>query len=71
MLNRVGSPTPIDTPQRPGQSADAEKRPGPSPHSAHPTGPAPPFEYEMEPPQTDIPADATAVRSQAGGARQD
>lgn len=55
MLNRV-APKPIDTPQRPGQSAEAEKRPGPSPASAHPTGPAPPFEYGPEPAQGGNPA---------------
>jgi len=69
MLNRVGSPKPIETPQRPGQSAAAEKRPGPSPHSAHPTGPAPPFEYVEEPPQTDIQAAAKRVPSDAGSGR--
>lgn len=54
MLNRVGAPRPIETPQRPGQSAHDEKRPGPSPHSAHPTGPAPPYdEREEEPRQSD------------------
>ena len=63
MLNRVGSSKPIETPQRPGQSTAAEKRPGPSPHSAHPTGPAPPFEYEDEPPQTDIPPAAKRIPS--------
>jgi len=57
MLNRV-APKPIKTPQRPGQSAEAEKRPGPSPASAHPTGPAPPFEYGEDPPQSDLPGAA-------------
>lgn len=54
MLNRVGSPKPIETPHRPGQSARDGKRPGPSPHSLHPTGPAPPYdEREEEPRQGD------------------
>lgn len=48
------APTPIRTPQRPGQSAAAEQRPGPSPASAHPTGPAPPFDYVEQPAQTDV-----------------
>lgn len=47
------APTPIRTPQRPGQSAASEHRPGPSPASAHPTGPAPPFERVEEPAQGD------------------
>lgn len=54
MTDRV-APKPIETPQRLGQSAEAEKRPGPSPASAHSTGPAPPFEYGEDPPQSDLP----------------
>lgn len=69
MLNRVGSPKPVETPQQAGQSVAPGTRPGPSPHSAHPTGPAPPFEYEEEAPQTDFQAGQKKLPSGEGSGR--